>query len=58
MAPVFSIPQEDPVVRIDLDLSDETTKAYSDDDDENSLPEIFFKRIVVPQSKSLENERI
>ena len=30
----------DPVINIDLDLNDE--------DDENSLPEIFFKRIITP----------
>ena len=33
----------DPIVKINLDLNDE------DDDDENSLPEIFFKRIIVPE---------
>jgi hypothetical protein len=32
----------DPIVKINLDLNDE-------DDDENSLPEIFFKRIIVPE---------
>ena len=47
-------------MKIDLDLSEETLQAYSDDDDddddESSLPEIVFKRIVVPPSEFLEDE--
>lgn len=42
----------DPIVKIDLDLNDELTEE-NNKDDENSLPEIFFKRIIVPESKSL-----
>jgi hypothetical protein len=41
----------DPIVQINLDLNDETTEMNSENDD-NSLPEIFFKRIIAPESKS------
>jgi hypothetical protein len=39
-------------VKINLNLNDETMEENSEDD-ENSLPEIFFKRIIAPESKSL-----
>lgn len=37
--------QSTPIIKIDLDLNDETTE-------ENSLAEIFFKRIITPESNS------
>ena len=37
------------IVNINLDLNDETMTVNSEDD-ENSLPEIFFKRIIAPKS--------
>ncbi len=43
---------DDPIVKIKLDLNDETLEVNSEDD-ENSLPEIFFKRIVAPESECL-----
>ncbi len=43
---------DDPIVKISLDLNDETMEGNSDND-ENSLPEIFFKRIVAPESRWL-----
>ncbi|CAF4483503.1 unnamed protein product [Rotaria socialis] len=39
----------DPVVMVDLDLQDETIEINNIDDD-NSLPEIFFRRIIARQS--------
>ena len=39
---------DDPIVKIDLGLYDETTEEKNEED-ENSLPEIFFKRIVAPE---------
>ena len=38
----------DPIVKINLDLND-----VNSEDDENSLPEIFFKRIIAPESEHL-----
>ena len=43
---------ENPIVEIDLDLNDETIDEKCEDD-QNSLPEIVFKRIVVPERKYL-----
>jgi hypothetical protein len=43
---------DDPIVKIKLDLNDETMEVHSEDD-ENSLPEIFFKRIIAPESECL-----
>jgi hypothetical protein len=43
---------DDPVVKINLDLTDETIEENSENE-ENSLPEIFFKRIIVPESEYL-----
>ena len=42
--------QSHSIVEINLDLSDETTEERNEDD-ENSLPEIFFKRIIAPECK-------
>lgn len=36
---------ENQIITIDLDLQNETINDDSNDDDENSLPEIFLKRI-------------
>ena len=41
---------DDPIVMIDLDLDDETIDTNIEDN-ENSLPEVFFKHIVSPSSK-------
>lgn len=41
----------DPIVKINLDLTDETMEINSEDDD-NSLPEIFFKRIIAPTPRT------
>jgi len=43
---------DDPVVKINLDLTDETIEENSENE-ENSLPEIFFKRIIAPESEYL-----
>lgn len=43
----YSKIDENQIVEIDLDLNDETI------DDQNSLPEIIFKRIIAPQRKYL-----
>jgi hypothetical protein len=43
---------DDPIVKINLDLNDETMEGNSEND-ENSLPEIFFKRIIAPESEDL-----
>jgi hypothetical protein len=40
------------MVDINLNLNDETMTINSEED-ENSLPEIFFKRIIVPESEYL-----
>ncbi|CAF2968628.1 unnamed protein product [Rotaria sp. Silwood2] len=42
----------DPIVRINLDLQDEMME-LNNKDDENSLSEIFFKRIIAQESKYL-----
>ena len=44
---IVSNNDENQIVEIDLDLNDETI------DDQNSLPEIIFKRIIVPERKYL-----
>ena len=43
---------DDPIVKIKLDLNDETMEV-NNEDDENSLPEIIFKRIIAPDSECL-----
>jgi len=43
-----------PIIKIDLDLNDEIIEE-NNKNDENSLPEIFLKRIIAPESKSLQN---
>ncbi|CAF3532869.1 unnamed protein product [Rotaria sordida] len=42
----------DPIVMINLDLQDEIME-INNRDDENSLPELFFKRIIAHESKRL-----
>ncbi len=48
---------DNPIVKIKLDLNDETMEAHSEED-ENSLPEIFFKRIIAPESECLHTRLI
>ena len=38
----------DPVIKVDLELDDEITESHSENE-ENSFPEIFFKRIITPK---------
>ncbi|CAF0755959.1 unnamed protein product [Adineta steineri] len=49
------IPVE-PIVKIKLDLTDETINVDSEDN-ENSLPEIFFKRIIAPESSIISSTK-
>jgi hypothetical protein len=44
-------------VKINLDLNDETIEGNSEDE-ENSLPEIFFKRIIAPESEYLRENNV
>ncbi|CAF1262861.1 unnamed protein product [Rotaria sp. Silwood1] len=45
-------PDNDPIVMINLDLQDELIE-INNKDDENSVPEIFFKRIIAHESNYL-----
>jgi len=47
----------DPIVKINLDFNDETIEGNSEDE-ENSLPEIFFKRIIAPESEYLRENNV
>ena len=50
---IASNSKESPIVEIDLDLNDEIIDDEKCEEDQNSLPEIIFKRIIIPERKYL-----
>ncbi|CAF1584565.1 unnamed protein product [Adineta ricciae] len=40
--------ESDPIIKVDLELEDEITEVHSENE-ENSFPEVFFKRIITPE---------